>query len=109
MARQNEREKRDRAGGASHRAKTTTNHAEIQAWIEKREGQPATVKGTARQGETVGMLRVSFPGHGRDESLQEVTWEDFFAKFDQANLAFLYQDTTEEGGTSRFFKFVRRR
>ena len=29
-------------------------------------------------------------------------------KFDEAGLAFLYQDKTADGGTSRFHKFVRR-
>ena len=34
--------------------------------------------------------------------------KEFFAKFDEKNLAFLYQDTTASGAESRFFKFVSR-
>ena len=109
MAEQKRKQASSAGGGGSHRAQTTTDHQQIRAWIEEREGRPATVKGTARQGEVVGMLRVQFPGHGRDDALQEVPWDDFFKKLDEAKLAFLYQDKTEDGGTSRFFKFVRRR
>jgi hypothetical protein len=40
--------------------------------------------------------------------LQEVAWDEFFRKFDEKNLAFVYQDQTRDGKESRFFKFVRR-
>ena len=36
------------------------------------------------------------------------SWDDFFEKFDEADLAFLYQDKTEGGKISRFHKFVAR-
>lgn len=32
----------------------------------------------------------------------------FFRKFDETAIAFLHQDKTADGKTSRFFKFVRR-
>jgi hypothetical protein len=35
-------------------------------------------------------------------------WEEFFEKFEEAGLAFLYQDTLKSGEQSRFFKFVQR-
>ena len=38
----------------------------------------------------------------------KIEWDDFFQTFDERKLAFLYQDKTKDGGTSRFFKFVRR-
>ena len=37
-----------------------------------------------------------------------VSWNDFFEKFDESKLAFLYQDKTKDGKESRFFKFVER-
>jgi hypothetical protein len=88
-------------------SKTTTNHDTIREWVKQRGGQPATVTGTG-SGDDVGLLRIDFPGYGEDERLEALEWEDFFEKFDQSKLAFLYQDETPEGETSRFCKFVNR-
>ena len=86
-------------------ARTTTNHDEIQQWIERRQGRPAKVKGTDdREGE--GILRVDFAEP--DDKLQPIEWAEFFATFDDRKLAFLHQDSTADGKMSRFFKFVRR-
>jgi hypothetical protein len=87
--------------------KVTTDHDEIRRWVEERGGRPAGVKGTVR-GDDVGILRIDFPGQGEDEDLEPISWEDFFRKFDENNLAFLYQEQTSDGKISRFSKFVRR-
>ena len=55
-----------------------------------------------------GILRIDFPGYSGEGSLDEISWDDFFEKFDEKKLAFLYQDKTAAGKTSRFFKFVER-
>ncbi|TWU18804.1 hypothetical protein [Allorhodopirellula heiligendammensis] len=89
-------------------ATTTTNHQAIQNWIEERGGVPATVESTAATPDGVGVLRVDFPYGGRNDSLSTISWEDFFAKFDEAELAFLHEDETAEGEKSRFCKFVSR-
>jgi hypothetical protein len=90
--------------------KTTTDHDEIREWAEQRGGVPATVKGTERggkrKGEEAGILRLDF--EPRDEALEEISWEEFFEKFDKEKLAFLYQEETADGSTSRFHKFVNR-
>lgn len=91
-------------------SKTTTDHKTIQKWIEDRGGKPAAVKNTEK-GSDPGMLRVDFPGHGEDAgrgSLDPISWDDFFRKFDEKNLVFLYQDEMKDGKPSRFFKFVSR-
>jgi hypothetical protein len=80
--------------------KTTRDHAVIQDWVEKRGGKPAVVKGTED------LLRIDFPGFEGGESLQEITWEEFFRIFNQNNLTLLYQEKTIEGEMSRFNKFV---
>jgi hypothetical protein len=85
-------------------AKVTTNHAEIRRWAEKRGGHPATVKATS-DGEA-GILRFDFDP--KDETLKDVSWDEFFRKFDEEKLAFLHQDKTADGKTSRFHKFVDR-
>ena len=80
----------------------TTDHKQIREWVEERGGHPARVKG-AKGG---GILRVDF---GKPEdSLEEIAWEDFFQIFDENKLAFLYQEETGSGKTSRFNKFVSR-
>lgn len=88
-------------------SKTTTDHKEIRKWIEERGGHPAQVKGTG-DGDDAGLLRVDFLGYGGGQSLEEISWEEFFEKFEEKNLAFLYQDETRDGEQSRFSKFVRR-
>jgi hypothetical protein len=88
--------------------KTTTDHDEIRRWVEERGGRPATVKGTESGGEDAGVLRIDFPGVGEEERLEEISWEEFFDKFERENLAFLYQEQVKSGEESRFFKFVRR-
>jgi hypothetical protein len=87
-------------------AQKTRNHETIQRWVEERNGHPATVKGTEGK-EDAGLLRIDFPGGAGKESLQQISWDDFFEKFDEEEIEFLYQDTTENGKTSRFCKFVR--
>lgn len=80
----------------------TTDHATIRRWIEERGGHPARVKGAGEGG----ILRVDF-GEPED-NLEKIEWEAFFSIFDENELAFLYQDETKGGKTSRFNKFVAR-
>jgi hypothetical protein len=35
-------------------------------------------------------------------------WDEFFTVFEDRKLAFLYQEKSEDGGVSRFNKFVSR-
>jgi hypothetical protein len=93
--------------GTRYESHITTDHEEIRHWAEERGGQPAAVKGTGG-GEDPGILRVDFPGYGAENSLQSISWDEFFQKFDENGLAFLYQDRTKSGKVSRFFKIVRR-
>jgi hypothetical protein len=90
--------------------KTTTDHDEIRSWAEERGGVPASVKGTGKtsksKGDEAGILRLDF--EPRDEELEEISWEEFFEKFDKEKLAFLYQEETSDGATSRFHKFIAR-
>ena len=91
-------------------AKTTTDHDEIQAWAEARGGRPSVVKATEGQhkGDAPheGILRLDF--REPDDALEEIDWDDFFETFEDRELAFLYQEETKDGSTSRFFKFVHR-
>lgn len=91
---------------ASHESNTTTNHDEIRKWVEERGGRPAIVKGTEK-GDSA-LLRIDYPGYSGADTLEEIEWDEFFKIFDDNQLAFLYQSETEDGGKSRFSKFVNR-
>lgn len=88
-----------------HESRMTRDHDEIRRWVEERGGRPASIKGT-EQDEPAGLLRIDFPEQGAEEGLEHVTWDEFFAKFDEKELTFLYQEETADGGVSRFNKFV---
>jgi hypothetical protein len=88
-------------------ARIVIDHNVIRQWVEERGGYPASVKGTPREGEDAGILRIDFPGYS-EESLERISWEEFFEKFEESRLAILLQDKTESGETSRFNKFVER-
>jgi hypothetical protein len=85
----------------------TTDHDEIRRWAEERGAHPACVKGTGGKSDT-GMIRLDFPGFTGEESLQEITWDDFFQTFDEQNLALLYQERTAAGQQSNFNKLIGR-
>lgn len=96
-----------RSGGGQ--GKTTIDHAEIRQWVEERGGYPATVVGTERDAEQAGVLRIDYPGYSGLETLQRISWDEFFEKFDQEKLAFLHQDKTKDGHPSRFSKLIDRK
>jgi hypothetical protein len=91
-------------------ATRTTDHDTIRQWVEERQGRPAAVEATMDK-DDAGILRIDFPIDGMDEGLTEISWEQFFQKFDENNLEFLYdeeEDDDEDGELSRFCKFVRK-
>ncbi len=88
-------------------SKTTTDHDAIRRWVEERGGRPARVRDTGGDDDP-GILRIDYPGRGDDESLEQISWDDFFEAFEANELAFLYQDETSDGDQSRFSKFVSR-
>jgi ferritin-like metal-binding protein YciE len=94
-----------RSRGAS--ARPLTDHEEIQQWAEERGAQPACVRGTGGRGDT-GMLRLDFPGYTGEESLQPISWDEWFERFDERNLALMVQETTAAGEKSNFNKLVSR-
>lgn len=89
----------------SHESHRTRNHKTIRNWVQKRGGFPAAVKET-RHGRDAGLLRIDFPDYSGEDTLERISWDDFFDKFDREDLEFLYQDKTAKGKTSRFCKFV---
>lgn len=94
-------------GTSAAKSQVTTDHEAIQQWAEERGGQPACVRGTGGS-EDVGMLRIDFPGFSGEESLQHISWDEWFDKFEDRQLALLYQEETAGGAKSNFNKLVSR-
>ena len=84
-------------------AKATIDHDEIRKWVEDRGGFPAHVKRTGEDDDP-GVLRIDNPGYSGTDTLERISWDDWFNWFDRDKLAFLYQAE----GESRFSKLVAR-
>lgn len=91
----------------SSKTSTTTDRDEIRRWVEEHDGKPATVRGT-EEGDEAGVLRIDFPGGAGDDELQHIEWDEWFEKFEDNKLAFLYQEEKASGEDSTFFKLVSR-
>lgn len=88
-------------------SKTTTDHETIRRWAEKRKAVPTTVART-RSAKDVGVIRLDFPGFSGEGSLAAISWDEFFDKFDDEGLAFVFQEKTAAGKRSNFNRFVKR-
>lgn len=88
-------------------ATTTTNHDDIRKWAEARGAVPSTVKRTSNPDDP-GILRLHFTTYTGNDSLQVIGWDEWFKKFDDQNLALLYQEETKTGEKSNFNKLVSR-
>ena len=85
-------------------AHALTDHERIRQWTEARGGGPACVRGTGRAGDP-GILRLDLPGGAGNESLQRISWDAWFRKFDAQQLALLVDDADRPG---TFNKLVNR-
>jgi hypothetical protein len=86
--------------------RTTSGHDESRRWVEEHDGVPATVRGTHDGEDAAGMLRFDFPGGAGENSLEHISWDAWFQKFDAEGLQLLYQLEKSDGGDSTFFKVV---
>jgi hypothetical protein len=88
-------------------SKSSRDHDEIRKWAEARGAVPAEVRGTEKGGEP-GILRFEFPNapNRNDGKLEEISWDDFFEKFDERGLELVYQERTADGEQSNFNKLV---
>jgi hypothetical protein len=87
--------------------RTTTNHKHIKRWVEERGGHPARVKGTEVKGSS-GVLLIDYPGYSGTQTLEAISWDEFFKGFEENELAFLYEDEKKAGSQGRFSKLINR-
>jgi hypothetical protein len=76
--------------------KYTLDHNVIRRWAEERNGKPCR------------FLHIYFPGYGARGSFARVSWDSFFAEFEDKRLAFVYQECSPSGKPSSFYRFLRR-
>ena len=90
-------------------SKVTIDHGEIRRWAEERGARPAAV-GRTESDDDAGIIRLEFPAapDRKDDALAEVSWDDWFEKFDERRLALLYQEQTANGEQSNFNKIISR-
>ena len=87
----------------------TTDHDVIRRWAEDRHATPATVGG-AGDGGAVGDLRLDFDFGQELEDLRPVSWDEWFAAFDERGLEFHHhQDLRADGSVSYDFSLEPRR
>ena len=71
--------------------KYTVDNDEIRGWMEEHGGTPAILKETSDDGlESPDMLHISFNPQSPD--MEEMDWEEFFERFENENLALVYDD-----------------
>jgi hypothetical protein len=88
-------------------SRTTKDPEEIRRWAEARGAVPAEVASTESDIEP-GILRFKFPKAPRrnDAALKDISWDDFFRKFQENDLEMVYQEKTAAGRTSNFNKLI---
>ncbi len=82
-------------------SKVTIDHDEIRRWADKRKGKPAIVRGT-------GIIRLDFPGFSGADTLQPISWDQWFDRFDASNLALVLEESTARRQQSNFNKLIGR-
>ncbi|HET7564225.1 MAG TPA: hypothetical protein VFJ96_04475 [Gemmatimonadaceae bacterium] len=90
-------EHEDRAG----QTLATRDHEVIRHWADERHATPAAVPGT-EHGDNAGVLRFNFPGYG-GSTLAQISWDQWFAPFDDRALVFVFQEHKADGSQSNFF------
>ncbi|QNG20978.1 hypothetical protein G4H71_08740 [Rhodococcus triatomae] len=87
--------------------RTTTDHDEIRAWVEARDGAPARVPAAEAQGGG-GVLRLDFTGGASSEDIEHIPWDEWLDLFDDQGLAFTHKDIDVPGEESTYFDFTPR-
>ncbi len=86
-------------------SKITSDHDVIRRWAEERGAKPSHVKRTGSR-DDIGVLRLDFPGYSGEGTLEPITWDQFFDKFDERKLALVYEEETASGQKSNFNKLI---
>ena len=84
--------------------KATTDPSLIKKWAEARRATPAVIRKFTSDGMEM-VLSFLFPDINIDEVVTRLSWEEFFEKFNQQRLVFVYEDSDRNQKASRYFTF----
>lgn len=87
--------------------KITKDHKLIKEWVVARGGIPGQVIENVPPTDEDGVLDIKFP-ESTGKKVIPITWNEFFTRFEQSNLAFLFEDNHGNGLKSKFFKLISR-
>ena len=85
-------------------AVATRNLSRIRQWAEERQGRPARVKESLRDGDST--LRIRFEGNTNGETPEEISWDEWFDIFRKSKLSFVYHEEPHNDEESRYFNLV---
>lgn len=88
---------------------TTIDHDKIRGWAEARRGVPAHSTSGKLARSDPRTLRIRFLGDGRPGQIEPIQWREWFQRFDELHLAFVFEERTPDGQPSKVSKLIRRR
>jgi hypothetical protein len=86
--------------------RATTDHEMIRLWVRERGGAPAMVRRIDQPDE--GALAINFPNDGSDQPIIDISWSDFFERFDDRKLAFVYRVSLPDAEDAHVYQLVDR-
>jgi hypothetical protein len=72
----------------------------IRAWAEERDARPVT----ATRGDDGRPRTLRFDFGERSDRLEELSWDEWLAIFEERQLVFIYQERKRDGNQSNFFR-----
>jgi len=75
----------------------TSDHDVIRQWADDRHATPATVESAEHDGSVE--LRIDFDFGNHLEDLKQVTWDEWFAAFDERGYEFVFQEAARADGS----------
>ena len=84
---------------------STTDHNEIKNWAEERKGIPSSLENPDEDASNL-ILRILFSDDKKVEQAKQISWDEFFKRFEEHKLAFVYKHENFGGELTNFHRFV---
>ena len=76
----------------------------IKLWAQQRDAVPSIVPGQGNAG-GIDELRLAIRGDSPDDAGTRVSWDEWLSVFRTADLRFVFQERTENGDMSTYYRF----
>lgn len=87
--------------------RTLVDHEEIRRWARERGATPSLGRRT-HEDDSIGVIGLDFPGSRVPDSLEEISWDEWFRNFDENDLALIVEGEMANGQSSNFHKLAAR-